>query len=295
MKKTQLFGATLLSVMALGALQTTTFAAETVTQTLSPTAGVQFIPDDSTTPPVDPENPDPTDPVDPTDPETGGPDEPGGNKGPLSLDYASKLYFGVNKISSQDKVYFANAQTFQYKPDAKPVYAQVTDNTGELAGWSLTVKQNGQFKTAEGDELKGATITFDKGHSETKVDASENPADKVLDFIKADQFVLAADGSGDAVKVLEASKGQGAGTYTYYNGSTTDGDIVEGTDYEKDQDGNLVLDQDVNPTEKKVMKDKAVFLSVPGASTKLAKKYSTTLTWTLSNVPTDEEGTNPEA
>ena len=41
-----------------------------------------------------------------------------------------------------------------------PNYVQVTDNRGTEAGWSLKVKQEGQFKSTSGKELTGAAITF---------------------------------------------------------------------------------------------------------------------------------------
>ncbi|HDR4351278.1 TPA: WxL domain-containing protein, partial [Bacillus cereus] len=61
---------------------------------------------------------------------------------------------------------------------------------------------------------------------------------------------------GEAVQVVGAQDGEGAGTYVYKFGSTDDNDI-----------------------------DKSVELFVPGSTTKYAEKYETTLTWTLNDVP----------
>ena len=41
-----------------------------------------------------------------------------------------------------------------------PNFVQVTDNRGTNAGWKLSVTQNDQFKTADGKELTGATLTL---------------------------------------------------------------------------------------------------------------------------------------
>ncbi|WP_256869283.1 WxL domain-containing protein, partial [Enterococcus thailandicus] len=55
---------------------------------------------------------DPTDPVDPTDPTDPEGPNPGTN-GPLSIDYASSLDFGVQKITSKDQIYFAASQKYK--------------------------------------------------------------------------------------------------------------------------------------------------------------------------------------
>ena len=106
--------------------------------------------------PVDPKTPvTPINPVDPTNPV-----KPG-TKGPLSLDYASELFFKEVPMSSQNKDYFAETITVSNKEgDANkrqvPLYAQITDDRGTAKGWTLSVKQNGQFKTKGGDQLIGA-------------------------------------------------------------------------------------------------------------------------------------------
>ena len=86
------------------------FAEET--KTLDSNAIVKFKANESITGPVDPENPDPNKPVDPVDPVTGEKPEPGTN-GPLSIDFASTLYFGENVISTKDETYFAYAKNYQ--------------------------------------------------------------------------------------------------------------------------------------------------------------------------------------
>ncbi|MEB5953235.1 WxL domain-containing protein, partial [Enterococcus innesii] len=67
---------------------------------------ITFEADPNPTNPVDPTDPEkPVDPVDPTDPDGPNP----GTNGPLSIDYASSLDFGVNKISNKNEVYYARA------------------------------------------------------------------------------------------------------------------------------------------------------------------------------------------
>ena len=56
----------------------------------------------------------------------------------------------------------------------KPTYVQVTDKRGTLAGWKLTLSQPEQFKTATGEELVGAQLTFTRQKLPSMVDENIN-------------------------------------------------------------------------------------------------------------------------
>ncbi|MFC0362697.1 WxL domain-containing protein [Enterococcus canintestini] len=220
---------------------------------------VEFIPNPDPTKPVDPTNPDPTNPVEPVDPtDPNGPNP--GTDGPLSIDYASSLDFGVNKITNSDQVYYARAQQYKDGRSATPNYVQISDNRGNNAGWTLKVKQNGQFKASStlNDTLTGSVVKF-----VAPTVASNSTA---IHPTAASEITLNPDGSESLV--MAAKTGEGAGTYVDRWGT------VE-TVKEKDKDGNEV-DSEVT---------KAITLSVPGSTPKDAVKYSTTLTWSLSDVP----------
>lgn len=241
--KFALLGIVLSSSVVLGG---TSFAAEVGKRD----TGAQIIFEENTDPvtPVDPLDPvTPVDPVDPIDPEK--PVDPGTN-GPLSLDYASSLNFGKQKISSVDQTYFAQPQTVKYADGSEgvvPLYAQVTDNRGTLKGWSLSVKQNSQFKAGD-KELTGAKIEFLNGQVNT---ISESPVPSV---VKA-TFDLTSNGTGAATNVMAAAADEGAGTFVYRFGDDK-------------------------------TKAESVKLTVPGKTTKLKDvAYKTTLTWTLNDVP----------
>lgn len=206
---------------------------------------ITFTPNNGTTDPVDPVDPtNPVKPVDPTDPSGPKP----GTAGPLSIDYASSLDFGSQKITSKDEIYKAKAQKYLDKDNVEktgPNFVQVTDNRGTKKGWTLQMKQNSQFTTADADELTGAEITFKNGNVVTASD-SEKPTG---------QATIVADPSGDLKNVMSAKDGQGAGTYL----------LDWGTDA--------------------ATAAESIELSVPGSTTKYAKKYSTTFTWVLSDTP----------
>ncbi|MBE6171840.1 MULTISPECIES: WxL domain-containing protein [Enterococcus] len=212
---------------------------------------VQFIPNTDPTTPVDPTNPvDPVAPVDPTNP--GGDPDPGTN-GPLSIDYASSLDFGVQKITSKDETYFAASQKYRAldehgnpMTDIKegPNYVQVTDNRGTETGWSLKVNQEGQFTSASGKVLTGATIRLRNGNVVT-ASTSEEPDGEAT---------IVLDAAGAQSNVMAASAGKGAGTYLFAWGNVATANA-------------------------------SIELNVPGSTTKYAEQYATKLTWTLSDTP----------
>ncbi|HGF7826098.1 TPA: WxL domain-containing protein [Enterococcus faecium] len=224
-------------------------------------AQVKFIEDDSKQPPVDPTDPDtdnPQVPVDPTDP-----DKPvdEGTNGPLSLDYASILDFGEQLISTKDQTYYAAPQLFRGADgsidDSHPVplYTQVTDKRGGEQGWTLSVKQNGQFVSDQnGKELTGAEITFTAGNVYSYSESAK-PGNV------QSEFTLIPDGSGSVQNVVEASEGEGFGTWVYRFGESAEGDYD------------------------------AVQLSVPGSTVKEKDTYTTSLTWTLNDIPANDNDT----
>lgn len=219
---------------------------------------IQFIPNTDPTLPVDPEDPDPTNPVEPIDPtDPNGPNP--GTSGPLSLDYASSLHFGLNKISIKDETYYANAQEFKgtIAGEYRGNYVQVTDNRGTLEGWTLRVSQGGQFTSEAAKQYKvlnGAALEFTQG---------------VPDSISRDEVIspttynFVLDPFGASSIVMTAAAGTGSGTWVDYFGSAEEM-TIEG---------------------KRVQKNQAVRLSVPGATPKEAVEYRTVLTWSLTDTP----------
>lgn len=279
MTVTSKFGKSLAIAAILGTViiggSTTTKAAET--QEYKSDAAVNFITNTDPTDPVDPEDPDPGKPVDPIDPiDPTDPIEPG-TDGPLSIDFASSFNFGTGKITTKDTTYQAYAQQIKQNDDNenptkenyRPNYLQVTDNRGTEAGWDLKVKQEQQLTSTEGTELKGAVIKMTNGTLSTAA-GSTAPAPT------GESEVTLVPG-GEAAVVATAAKGQGAGLWSNYFGSS-DTTLAAGTDLKP---GATEEDQ---PTEFNVIRNSAVTLSVPGASVKTKSKYTTELTWVLSEV-----------
>ncbi|MHC5251065.1 WxL domain-containing protein [Listeria kieliensis] len=234
----------------------TAFAEESSIKEYQSNGVVEFIPNPDPTDPVDPNNPDlnnPVIPIDPTDPDGPNP----GTEGPLSIDYASSLDFGVNKITNSDETYYAKAQELNRATDSwVPNYVQISDHRGTNAGWTLTVSQEGQFKNdaTQNKVLTGSEISFADAEAASNVESVTAP----------DVKSFTVDPEGAESLVMSAKATAGAGTWV-----DRFGHVEEMTD---DQ-GNTI------------QKTKAISLTVPGKTAKDAVKYSTKLTWKLSDVP----------
>ena len=199
------------------------------------------------------ENTDPTNPVDPTNPdnpfEPDNPAQPGTN-GPLSIDYASNLDFGTQKITTQDSFYFAKLtkgidSTGQVKE--VPNYVQVTDNTGSNKGWNLQVTQMNDFtNTSTGHKLNGARLYFNGPTVSTLTNSDAGTPTREAQITPE---------VGQASRVVTAFENQGQGTWV-----------------------TSFIGDDSNGAE-------SIALSIPGSSTKEAGVYTTTLKWTLGQTP----------
>lgn len=209
----------------------------------------------SVTPPAEPEKPGkPIFPWDPTDPE--GKPQPGG-QGPLSIDFASSFDFDKQEIVSGDRHYKAASQLASDAPieDGKapetsvPNFVQITDSRGTEAGWTLSVTQEEQFKTAKNKVLTGGVVTLGNtnfySHSESA--AAEGRTEVVL-----------APGKKEVIMV--AKEGTGAGTQFAQWGTEETDNGAESVD-----------------------------LFVPGGTTKYAQEYTTVFNWELSEEIANQE------
>ncbi|MGX7031701.1 WxL domain-containing protein, partial [Vagococcus zengguangii] len=247
-------------------------------------------------PPVDPENPDPTkpiDPVDPTDP-TKPIEPPTGNKGPLSLDFASKLYFGNQKISTKDQTYFAAAQLYQDKENPGQYlettnYVQVTDSRGLIDGkWQLNVSQPNAFTTpitdseglAQSKELEGAKIVFTNVNANSEQDTT-SAKPHVLQT-----FTLEKEASFN-VTTADNSQNQGFGTWVTRFGTAVT--PVDKTNATVEIEGVTVDTEAYDEATHNLNTD--IRLEVPGKATKLNQAYTTQLVWSLTDAPGNTEST----
>lgn len=210
---------TLTGAAALGLTMISAGIVSAADKTLDSNAKITFTEDNSSKSPLDPTTPTNNDntqnPISPIDTVTG--DTPNkGTTGPLSIDFASSFNFGSHEISSVSKTYYALPQTYSQKTESKaidttgPNFVQVTDvREGDLKGWSLKVKQNGDFKTADGKTLEGALLTIKNGNA-----LNGNGGEDTIEQVSKEIQLSSADSN-----VMGAKVGQGRGSWLYRMGT----------------------------------------------------------------------------
>lgn len=239
------------AILGLGVLVPHALAAETSSQADSD-VDLTYIKNDETTKPIDPSEP--KDEIE---------DKPGtGEKGPLSIDYASSISFAKQKVSGAERIYYALPDFVTVKATGVekevPNYVQITDNRGTASGWTLQVKQQNALRSASGSELKGAFLTLNNAYASSKngqVSAASKPStrsnvDLVVTNTGEGEFSTLMSAKGEK----ENQVGQGIGTWTA--GFLKNADQTEG-----------------------------VQVTVPANLKINQEKYTTTLVWLLSDTP----------
>ncbi|MDA1763855.1 WxL domain-containing protein [Bacillus cereus] len=243
--KLALIGAVTLSSVSVG---TSAFAAEKDGGKLDSKAFIKFEKNTDKIDVVNPEKPDEVvEPVvDPNNPDD---KHEKGTDGPLSIDYVSNFNFKTQKASGNNEIYFAELDKVKKVADGSvvdvPNYVQVTDNRGTNAGWHLTVKQNGQFKTADDKALDGAALTLKNSALKSNAGSDAPTAEQSITL----------NPSGAASDLIDAKVDQGMGTWV----NTFGKDAAEAK--------------------------QSVELSVPGKTKKEQAQYTTSLTWELTDAP----------
>ncbi|WP_239255608.1 WxL domain-containing protein [Listeria ilorinensis] len=246
MKNYQVIGGTLVFGLALLVADSATAA---VSGTMNSTTDVTFTTDLTVTSPLNPLDPNtPVTAVDPSDPND--PHQPG-TSGPLSIDYVSNFHFGNKVISSTNATYYAQLDKVLQNAASVdvPNFVQVTDKRGTNVGWKLSVKQNGQLQTTDGNNtpLTNAVLSFVAGTARSVTDAAYAPATQTVS--------LDPTGTNSSL-VATAASGKGMGTWSIGFGST----LAEGRS--------------------------AISLYVPMSTAKVTgTTYRTSLTWNLEDTP----------
>lgn len=227
---------------------------------------VDFDASDYTTVPIDPENPD--EELDIEGPVLSTP-------GPLRFDYIPTFSFGSQKISDENQEYYADPIKIKNSNEVRANYVQVTDARGNAGGWRVTVRQEDAFrsKTDNKHVLEGAYLSFD---NQWAVGTSESYGAPLIskETIKINEF-------GASYPVAHAKKSQGVGTWAISFGSAHENDQMKQTLVDRPSSEKDLSATYVNTSGKK---NSSVRLFVPGKAEKHQEKYSTVLTWTLSEL-----------
>ncbi len=208
---------------------------------------------------ANPEDVVPVPPVDPNDPDTPfTPDEPNqGTSGLLTIDQAPDLDFGTIKLGTAKTVYAALQNGTDSTGTATQVqnFVQVTDKSGNYAGWKLSVKRT-EFigTTSDTNKLTGSKVKFKNAViRNSATNSSGTPS--TVSGTGAEGIEIPAD---QAVDLVTAGANEGIGTWIYSLGEN----VEQGR--------------------------QSVELFVP-VSNYAVDNYVSTFTWSLTDAPTEEE------
>ncbi|WP_213422590.1 WxL domain-containing protein [Bhargavaea massiliensis] len=126
---------------------------------------------------------------DPSNPTTG-------DVGALTLDQVPFLHFGTQYVSDTSATYYAES--------LRP-FIQVTDRRGTAQGWSVTANLEA-FKSNGKDTLPGAVLKLYNGKA--------SPTQSGLPSINMSSTPIELRAGAEAANVVQASQGQGIGTWT---------------------------------------------------------------------------------
>lgn len=257
MKKTTILALSLISAGILGA---TSVQAEEIYPAIATTDATVTLQADNGGEEGEIEGPgggDGTDPGGEIDPENpgGGVVDPGQNTS-LRLSLLTAFDFGDIKISGNTKNYTAKLPTPNFVgvgEKARPNFAQVTDNRGNNAGWSLTAKISQQF-TNGASVLTGSTITLNNGWAQAQsADNTKAPTVATKDVVLS---------TGADQQIADAKADHGVGTWNILYGTLAEAD--------KAAKGDAAT---------------SVYLTIPGSVQKIEGKYTAKVEWTLKNTP----------
>lgn len=76
------------------------------------------------------------------------------------IDFVPTILFGTQKITIHEQEYYAGALKINGSNEERPNFVQVSNFDRTITSWTLSVRQESQFQTREGDLLLGASLSF---------------------------------------------------------------------------------------------------------------------------------------
>lgn len=175
------------------------------------------------------------------------------DQGLFSIDFASQIRFGKNRLSLTESFYEAAPQRILNEDgsineqEVRPNYVQISDrrSNNDRTNWQLSVRQSEGFFTDSGEELLGAQVRFENQKlTSAKGNVSEElQPDHTTTLIPGERQVL-----------FEIPEDEDSDTWFYLLG-------------DENTAGNSVI------------------LDIPMGSNPQAENYTTRFTWEISTVP----------
>ncbi|MBO1097612.1 BspA family leucine-rich repeat surface protein [Enterococcus casseliflavus] len=76
------------------------------------------------------------------------------------IDFVPFILFGTQNITTHEQEYYAGTLKINGSNEERPNFVQVSNFDRTITSWTLSVRQESQFQTSEGDLLLGASLSF---------------------------------------------------------------------------------------------------------------------------------------
>lgn len=126
------------------------------------------------------------------------------------IDFVPTILFGTQKITIYEQEHYAGALKINGSNEERPNFVQVSNFDRTITSWTLSVRQESQFQTSEGDLLLGASLSF-KNAELISIHDQKVPTDHLT------QVTLVPE---ETSLLFKTTSEEGAGTWIYRFGDT---------------------------------------------------------------------------
>lgn len=126
------------------------------------------------------------------------------------IDFVPFILFGTQNITTHEQEYYAGTLKINGSNEERPNFVQVSNFDRTITSWTLSVRQESQFQTSEGDLLLGASLSF-KNAELISIHDQKVPTDHLT------QVTLVPEETSLLFKTIAE---EGAGTWIYRFGDS---------------------------------------------------------------------------
>lgn len=198
--------------------------------------------------------------------------------GALRFNYIPSIRFGQNRLSTKTQDFYALFDEIEIggKKEERPTFYEIVDLRGGTKGWTVNLKNDRVFRSADGKQFK-ATLAFKDMTVQSNSSISNEKQFPTVP--KAMEETAIGTDAGSSVKITEAKNVESQG---YGSWSVRVGDL----DKKIPVKGDSGIQKNAEVDETKTTRNAAVKLTIPGGQIiDTSKDYSTDLVWELVSAP----------
>ncbi|MEI5993966.1 WxL domain-containing protein [Candidatus Enterococcus mansonii] len=198
--------------------------------------------------------------------------------GALRFNYIPSIRFGQNRLSTKTQEFFALFDEIERdgKKEERPTFYEIVDLRGGTKGWTVNLKNDRIFRSADGKQFK-ATLAFKDMTIQSNSSISNKQQYPIVP--KSTEETAIGTDAGSSVKITEAKNTESQG---YGSWSVRVGDVTK----KMTNQGKSGFQKTTEVDETKEARNTSIKLIIPGGQIiDTSKDYSTDLVWELVSAP----------